>query len=477
MTTSTPSTLTAAPLASAPVPARIPGDKSLAIRALLLSLLADGPCVVRGIEAGHISAHTLAALQTLGADVVVSDDGVRCAHIIPPPSLRPGQRIDCGGSATLARILMGLLSGAGVDAELVGSPMLSRRPMARVAAPLCAYFGRDVVSTDTGTLPVRVAAGAGPVAVGADDVIRPGDSAQVRAALFFAAVAARAPLRLWSERPGRRHSEQLLRLVGVDVVDSDNVVIAGARRPRGTRAECGGPVRAFDFTVPADPSQAAFVWALAAGARGHGAVVVDDVIVDVERAGFLRCLQRMGCVVTETQRRERAGLCTATVAVAPPRSSFNGIVVDADEIPDLVDEVPVLMALCAVASSPPTRLGLAELRFKASDRVERMRALLQALGAHVDVRGDDVVVHPPANGRLRCPQTPIVTHRDHRIAMAAMVLSRFTDNAHALRLDDDDAVAESWPGARDIFDDVWARLSDAAAAGSASKSSGSDTRV
>ncbi len=439
----------------------VPGDKSLAIRALLLALLADGPSLIWGVPRGHITHHTLAALSTLGASVEVLDGDVDASigvRVTPPKRITSGCTVECGGSATLARILLGLLAGAGVDALVTGSPMLSRRPMARVQVPLRDYFGRDVVTCTDGHLPAQVVAGPGPQRIADDDVIKPGDSAQVRASLFFAAAAAQTPLSLWSARPGRRHSEQLLRRVGVDVVDSvvdsvidsanDSAVDGVDGRARHTRVT-PRPVRAFEFTTPKDPSQAAFVQALAAGTHGVG-VNVKDVVVDVERTGFLRCLERMGCTVLVTDSQERFGLHTADVTVRGP-SALQGVVVEAAEIPDLVDEVPVLMALCCVAQSPSVLRGLTELRVKESDRLDAMATVMRAFGGAVSIDGDDVRIEPAPS--LLAPATPIVTHRDHRIGMSALVLGAIGQERLPVTLDDDDddAVAESWPNARKDF--------------------------
>lgn len=404
------------------VTASVPGDKSVGIRALLLALLADGPSNIRGLADSRITSATIEALRTLGAVVEVTTRptcglvaGAVEVLVTPPHTLPHGVTIDCGGSATLARLLLGLLAGANVDATIVGSEMLSRRPMTRVAAPLQALFGEPVIMTTDGRLPARIVR-TPRTAVG-DDVIRPGDSAQVRSAVMFAAVAARRPVTLWSARPGRRHTEQLLRWLGWSVVDDDADLQDRDARPRRTTIAGGQHIPAIHLDVPGDPSQAAFLDALAVLARGRPLDVV-GVLDDLERTGMSRVLARM----------QRDG-------------GLHGVVVDAHEVPDLIDEVPILAAVCAGASSPSTLHGLAELRVKESDRLARIVDLLAAFGVRTVVEGDSLTIHP---GPWTAPTSPICTDHDHRVGMTALVMARVL--GVDVELDDPDCVKESWAG-------------------------------
>jgi len=401
------------------VVALVPGDKSVGIRALLLALLATGPSQVRGLADSHITSTTITALRTLGAEVVVRTRpsrgvvaGAVDVTITPPRTLRAGTTIDCRGSATLARLLLGLLVGRNVEATVVGSEMLSRRPMARVAAPLAAFFGRPVVALTNGCLPAQIITG--DVHRVGDDVIRPGDSAQVRSAVMFAAVAAGRALTLWSNRPGRRHTEQLLRWLNVDVVDDD----ALDGRPRRTSLSAVAAVPPIHLDVPGDPSAAAFLEGLAA-LRGAAELDIVGLLDDEERTGFRRALGRM---------RKAGGL--------------RGIVVDKDAIADLVDEVPILAAVCAAASSPSTLRGLTELRVKESDRLARIVDLLTAFGVRATVNSDDDLHIVP--GPWAAPTAPICTDHDHRLAMTALVMA--THAGVAVTLDDDLCVDDSWAG-------------------------------
>lgn len=396
----------------------VPGDKSVGIRALLVALVADGPSRIRNLADCRITETTIAALRTLGAVVDVT---VRPARgvlaggidvvVTPPASLRADAVVDCRGSATLARLLLGVLAGKNVAATVVGSEMLSRRPMARVAEPLAVLFGRPVVALSDGRLPATIIAGPPPTS---HDVVMPGDSAQVRAAVMLAALTSARPVTLWSARPGRRHTEQLLRWLGVDVVDDD----AGSDgRPRRTRIAAVDSVPALDLDVPGDPSAAAFLEVFAALLRRRPLDIV-GVLDDDERTGLSRTLRRM----------QKGG-------------GLRGVVVGAADIPDMVDEIPILAAACAGASSPSTIRGLAELRVKESDRLARIVDLLAAFGVDVNVDGDDIVIVP---GPWRAPTAPIVTDRDHRIGMTALVMAAVI--GVDVELDDTACVDDSWRG-------------------------------
>ena len=403
----------------------VPGDKSVGIRALLLSLLAEGPSQLRGLADCRITTTTIAALRTLGAvvDVVTrAPQGLAAGAvdvvITPPVTLAVDTTIDCAGSATLARLLMGLLAGRCTPTTITGSEMLRRRPMARVAVPLSQLFGRDVITLHDQRLPARVSGG--DTQGGGEDVIRPGDSAQVRSAVMFAAVAARRSVTLWSRRPGRRHTEQLLRLLQVNVVDDDvgDDGGGGVQRARRTTIAAADRLPPLLLEVPGDPSAAAFFEAFAALSPQPRVVDVRGLLQDDERTGMRRVLRRM---------RDGGGL--------------RGVVVDAAEIPDLVDEVPILAAVCAGASSPSTLRGLAELRLKESDRLARIVDLLTAFGVATTVDGDTLTILPSS---WTAPVAPIRTDHDHRLAMTALVMGAV--RGWRIELDDVACVDDSWAG-------------------------------
>ena len=403
----------------------VPGDKSTSTRALLLALLAEGPCTVRNVAPSRTTDHVVGVLRALGASVDVVGSTVR---VSPPASLADDAVLDCGGSATLARIVLGLLAGAGKNAVVDGSAMLRRRPMERVREPLARYFGRDVVTLDDGHLPARVHKGPPPPT--STEPVTCLDSAQVRSALCFAAFAARLPFPVtYDHSETRRSLEHLCAEIEIDLAD-----------PR---------VPAFTVTTPGDPSAEAFPLALAL-ALGRSLAITSPAYPGWDRIGFQLAITKMGA-------RFPLGLLKQERELLARVAPLTGIVVAADPVPRpsltagphvyaqglwlLIDEIPILAALCALATTPSRLCGLAELRLKESDRVSRTAEMLQAFGAAVVEEGDDLVIEPAT---LRQPTTAIRTDHDHRIAMTALTLGHILDVD--VELDDEACVDESWRG-------------------------------
>jgi len=450
----------------------LPGDKSIATRALLLALFADGPCVIAGAPPSRTTTRVCEVLRRLGADVVVADNrshdvdrfdgsasGLRI-EVRPPRRLTSGAVLECGGSATLARIVIGLVAGAGIDATVDGSAMLRQRPMARVADPLNTWFGRPVVTLHEGHLPARIHGGAAPIAAPlAAPLVDVVASAQVRSALTFAAIAAGRPFPLQENREGRwrQHLEELCHALGIY-----------AAAPL---------VRRFHWRVVGDPSAAAFpLAAVAAFAGPPRRVAFTGLYTGRGRTGLVRCLAAMGAdVVVKAggagdgdDGDDGDGGDGGSVVIVSGRP-LRGIELAPDPIPagaltagphvlcgelwGLIDEIPVLAMLCALATTPSRLSGLRELRVKESDRVARTAEMLQAFGAAVVEAGDDLVIEPAP---LRRPTTVIRTDHDHRIAMTALTLGKIL--GVAVELDDDSCVDESWPGFAAFLDDVDRRL-------------------
>jgi 3-phosphoshikimate 1-carboxyvinyltransferase len=421
----------------------VSGDKSVAHRAVLLSLLVDGPVVLSNVPASADVGSSLGAVATLGADVARAGDRITIA----PGALKVddlvdgGVIVDCGNAGTLARLLCGLLVGAGRPATLVGDASLSSRPMRRATAPLARFVGHDVVVlADKGTLPARI--GARPQAPPAQrEIVLDVPSAQVKSALLLCALSA-GDVVVVEPRATRDHTERLLQSLGVDVT-----VVRGD--DGGARITLRRPARIPGFTLalPGDPSSAAFLLGRAAAVPGATAVV-DDVLLSARRDGFLRALVRAGAEVTVDERETRGGERVGRLAVRGAR--LRGIDVAADEIPDLVDEVPLLAALLATADGPSRLRGLAELRVKESDRLARTAGLLQAFGARVGIDGDDLVI---AGGLRAAAQTvDVVVDGDHRLEMTARVLGRVL--GRPVRTDGEGCEAVSFPGFAALLDDV-----------------------
>jgi 3-phosphoshikimate 1-carboxyvinyltransferase len=416
----------------------VPGDKSIAHRAVLLSLLTDDAVTLTGVPASADVGSTLRAVAALGVNVdphghelTLSRRGDVFVDVV----------VDCGNAGTLARLLTGLLAGLGRQATLVGDASLSARPMRRATAPLARLLGEDVVTlSPAGTLPAHVRRRR-VQALATPELVLDVPSAQVKSAALLCALSV-GDVVVLEPRATRDHTERLLTSLGVDVV-------VAAHGHGGVRITQKRPARLPGFTLalPGDPSSAAFLLGRAAAVPDARAVV-DDVLLSPRRDGFWRALASAGADVVVTQGTPRGGEDVGRVAVRGAR--LKGITLPASAVPDVVDEVPLLAALLATADGPSRLCGLAELRVKESDRLARTAALLTAFGADVVVDGDDLLI---AGGLQKAPsRVDVAVALDHRLEMTARVLGRILGcDVHS-----DGAGCEtvSFPGFTALLDEV-----------------------
>jgi 3-phosphoshikimate 1-carboxyvinyltransferase len=402
-------------------PSTVPGDKSIAHRALILAALATGESRLRNVPAGLDVRSTQRALRALG--VAIRDDGDALVVTGSGGALvAPGEPVDCGNSGTSIRLLTGVLATRALTVTLDGDASLRARPMRRVAEPLAA-FGARIELAPGGTAPV-VVHGNG-AAGGANVEIRVA-SAQIKSAVLLAALGAHGPTRLSGALATRDHTERLFAAFGIACAhDGDALVVTGPQTPR-----------AADLDVPGDVSSAAFLLAAAAAVPGARAVVA-GVGLNPTRTAFFDVLRRFGAevdVVATGAGAEPSG----TVSVRG--AALRAITVEPHEVPGLIDELPLVGVLGAFAHGTTVVSGAAELRVKESDRIETFAAAARALGVEVETFGDGFAVRGPA----RWHDGAIVTASDHRIAMAFAVAGRAA--GVRVTLDDPDCVAVSFPG-------------------------------
>ncbi|HKO15092.1 MAG TPA: 3-phosphoshikimate 1-carboxyvinyltransferase [Gemmatimonadaceae bacterium] len=401
---------------------RVPGDKSISHRALILAALSEGSTRVEGILESADVHSTARVLRALGVDVpaLSSDFVIRGAGV---RGLRaPAEPLDCGNSGTTTRLMAGVVAALPFTAEFVGDASLSRRPMKRIARPLEA-MGAVVELPAHGGLPMTVRGGDLHDLHWHSEIA----SAQVKSALLLAGVA--SGVRVEYEEPARSrdHTERMLAARGVSVETRGTHVIlpAGARR-----------LQATPTAVPGDPSSAAFFAGLAALAD-VGTLVLEDVCVNETRTGFLEVLRRMGAHVEFDRTVSAGGEWVSPVVVSP--HPLRGVSVGQAEVPGMIDELPLLACIATRAEGETVITGAAELRVKESDRIATVVGNLRALGADADELPDGMRVRGSAarlHGRVQ-------THGDHRIGMAFGVLGAVRGND--ITVDDPGCVAVSYP--------------------------------
>lgn len=425
-----PSPLCALPATRLAGRARVPGDKSISHRALILGALAVGETRISGLLEGDDVLATAAALAALGAQPVREGPGLWRVHGCGIGGLaEPAQVLDLGNSGTGARLLMGVAAGHGFLSFFTGDASLCRRPMARILRPLQA-MGARFQATGGDRLPLAIRGRSLPLPLVYE---LPLPSAQVKSAVLLAGLHAQGTTTTVENRPSRDHTENLLAAFGA--------------RPRVER--CGGRVAVSveggreltpaAIRVPGDPSSAAFA-AVAAAVLPGSSLVLEGVGVNPLRTGLFETLGEMGALLRFENRRRQGGEPVADIAIegAPLR----GVEVPPQRAPAMIDEYPALAVAAACARGTTAMRGLAELRVKESDRLAAMAAGLAACGVAVTAEQDGLIVHGAA-GRPPGGAT-VQTAGDHRIAMAFLTMGLVARAGVAV--DDSAAIATSFPG-------------------------------
>jgi len=384
---------------------RVPGDKSVSHRALLLGALAEGDSVLRGLSDGEDVARTAAAVRALGARV--ERDAPSGALVIsgPPGALHePDGPLDMGNSGTTMRLLAGVVAGEPFTTRLTGDASLSSRPMDRVAVPLREMGATVEGRTERCFAPLTIRGGS----LRGIDYTTPMASAQVKSCLLLAGLGAEGDTVVHEPVLTRRHTEELLLRCGARLTEHDG---PGDRHVVALSPSALSP---FELDVPGDPSQAAF-WIVAACVVPGSEITVERVYVGRGRRGFLDVLGRMGASI-DVVPATGPGDLAATADIVVRFGALQGTVVHAAEITGL-DEVPVLAVAAACASGDTVFRDVGELRVKESDRLAGVAALVAVFGAQAEVDGDDLTVH----GAGRLVAGALDAHGDHRMAMAAAV--------------------------------------------------------
>ena len=414
---------------------RVPGDKSVSHRALMLGALAVGETRITGLLEGEDVLRTAAAMRLLGAEIAREGPGRwQVAGRGVGGLVEPADVLDMGNSGTAARLLAGVLASHPLFAVMTGDASLRRRPMRRVMEPL-AQCGARFTAREGGRLPLAIEGAREALPL---EYSLPVASAQVKSAVLLAGLNAPGETRVEEPQATRDHSERMLRYFGAHVM----VEAHGAER---VITLLGQPeLRGADVAVPGDPSSAAFPLVAALIVPGSR-VRIEGVGLNPLRTGLLATLREMGADLRVENEREEGGEPVGDLVAS--YGVLRGTDVPPERAPSMIDEYPVLAAAAACAEGLTRMRGLSELRVKESDRLAATAALLAANGARVEVEGDDLLVHgtgrPPRGGGF------VETHMDHRLAMSALVLGQAT--AEPVTVDDAAFVDTSFPGFADLM--------------------------
>ena len=409
---------------------RVPGDKSISHRALIIGGLAIGESIVHGLLEGEDVLCTAAAMRSFGAEVTRDDDGAWHIHGRGVGGLdEPSKVLDLGNSGTGVRLLMGVAGGNPITTFFTGDGSLVARPMARVSAPL-EQMGIRFVARDGGRLPLACL---GPETLLPIEYTLPMASAQVKSAILLAGLAAPGETTVIEPHPTRDHTETMLRQFGATVRVEDRA--DGARVITITgEPELAGQV----VQVPADPSSAAFP-AVAALITKGSELQLERVGINPLRFGLFEVLTKLGADITVEPLNDHGGEPLADLTVRS--STLTGIEVPAEIAPRMIDEYPILAVAAAFAHGPTVMNGLAELRVKESDRLDATARGLTACGIEVEETADRLVVH--GTGGQVLGGGVIAANLDHRIAMSFLTLGLGAENP--VSIDDSATIDTSFP--------------------------------
>lgn len=379
---------------------RVPGDKSISHRAIMLGALADGTTLVEGFLEGDDALATLNCFRAMGVKI---DRPAAQRVVIEGVGLQglqaPARPLDCGNSGTSMRLLSGILSGQQFSCELVGDASLTRRPMRRVTEPL-SKMGAHIESSAAGTPPLKVMGVVGGHRLQGIDYTLPVASAQVKSALLLAGLYSRGRTCITEPAPTRDHTERMLRTF------SYPVEVNGMRRC----IEGGGRLKATTIVVPADISSAAF-FMVGAAIGSESEVVLQDVGINPTRVGVINILRLMGADLVVQRERIVGGEPIADIVVRS--STLRGIRIPPDQVPLGIDEFPALFIAAACAEGETILTGAEELRVKESDRIQVMADGLTTLGINAQSTPDGIRIH---GGQLT--RGTVDSRGDHRIAMS-----------------------------------------------------------
>src|SRR6202171_5344141 len=400
----------------------VPGDKSISHRAAIIAALSNGVCTLRGFLPSDDCMHTVGALRALGIQIEQPEPDILIVHgkkrVLTPPK----DEIDCGGSGTTMRLLAGLLAGQTFETRLVENPSLARRPMDRIIEPL-RKMGADIVAEGPEqTPPLRIRGGS----LRGIHYSSPIASAQVKSAILLAGLFAKGKTTVDEPSASRNHTELIF-----------NYFLVRTSTPED------GSVSVFGDQIPGDLSSAAF-WLVAAAAQPGGHLLVRDIGLNDTRTALLGVLVRMGAQVREAiedvDQLEHRGIIEITGA------PLKGTVIQGKEVPQLIDELPVLAVAGALASGTTIIRHAQELRVKETDRIAAIAHNLRIMGAQVIEMNDGLEIHGPAPLRA----SRVASFGDHRVAMAFAVAGLFADGETIIQ--DADCIRGSYPGFENALD-------------------------
>jgi len=415
---------------------RVPGDKSISHRALILGALTVGETAISGLLEGEDVINTGRAMQALGAAVERTGSGSwRIRGVGVAGFAQPAAALNFGNSGTGCRLVVGAVAGCPITATFDGDASLRSRPMQRFLDPLERMGARAENVAEGGRLPLTLKGARDPIPIVYQPPVA---SAQLKSAVLLAGLAAPGETVVIEGEATRDHTERMLQHFGAKIA-----IEPDGRHGRRITLKGQPELVPAPIIVPADPSSAAFPLVAALIVPGSE-VILEGVMTNVTRTGLFATLREMGAEIEELERGVEGGEDVADLRVR--FSELKGVDVPPERAPSMIDEYLVLGVAAASAHGTTRMRGLKELRVKESDRLAATAAMLRVNGVEVEIEGDDLIVH--GRGRVT-GGGQVVTHMDHRIAMSALVMGLASEKP--VQVDDTAFIATSFPGFVDMM--------------------------
>ncbi len=405
----------------------VPGDKSISHRAIMLAALANGRAEITGFLPGDDCLSTMKAFQQLGIAIERTDDTTVIIEGKRGHLTAPSGDIDCGNSGTTMRLMCGILAGQPFRSRLTGDASLSKRPMRRVIDPLTQMGAKITAEGEKGSAPLVIEGGP----LKAIEYTSPVASAQVKSAVLLAGLFAKGTTTVTEPVLSRDHTERMLAWH----------LLRPRRHGLSVSVSGGQTLESRDFAVPGDISSAAF-WLVAAGAQPGSHLLIKNVGLNPARTGVLAVLIRMGAHVSEIVQNAQ---CEPSGTVEVRGTKLRATTIAGAEIPNVIDELPILAVAAALAEGRTIIRDAHELRVKETDRIAAVARNLRAFGVQVDEKDDGMEIE----GGATLHGASVESFGDHRIAMAFAILATFAEGPSLIR--DTDCVATSYPGFYDTL--------------------------
>jgi 3-phosphoshikimate 1-carboxyvinyltransferase len=422
---------------------RVPGDKSISHRALILGALTVGESTVGGLLEGEDVLHTAAAMRALGARLARTPEGIWRIHGVGVGGFaQPEGTLDFGNSGTGCRLAIGAVAGSPVTATFDGDASLRSRPMRRVLDPLEKMGARVIRAAEGDRLPLTLQGAADPIPIVYES---PVPSAQLKSAVLLAGLAAPGETTVIEAEATRDHTERLLKHFGAKLTSKPH-------GEHGRRITLQGQpeLEPANVVVPADPSSAAFPLVAALITPGSD-LILEAVMTNPLRTGLFKTLLEMGATIETLETRDDGGEEVADLRVRA--CALKGVEVPPERAPSMIDEYLILAVAASFAQGTTRMRGLKELRVKESDRLVATADMLRVNGVDVAIEDDDLIVH--GKGTV-AGGGEVATHMDHRIAMSALMLGLASENP--VRIDDSAFIATSFPGFVELMRSLGADL-------------------